>query len=179
MHPRAGVLACFRLATLSAAPPLVIGFAEYVDIPEWHISRLRAKVDTGARSSALHVENIREVGKERVRFEVRLHRRHEDRRVVVEASVTRRSRVKPSNGMPAWRYFVAARVKIGPFEDEIEMSLVDRQHMIFRMLIGRSALSHRFLVDVSKRYVLSARRPGHKTRKLKKKKKPKEAESSQ
>jgi len=166
------------LATLSAAPPLVIGFAEYVDIPEWHISRLRAKVDTGARSSALHVENIREVGKERVRFEVRLHRRHEDRRVIVEAAVTRRSRVKPSNGMLAWRYFVAARVKIGPFEDEIEMSLFDRQHMIFRMLIGRSALSRRFLVDVSKRYVLSKRRRP-KTRKAKKKTKPKEAESSQ
>jgi hypothetical protein len=135
-------------------PSLVIGFSEYVDIPEWHIMRLRAKVDTGARSSALHVENIRELSSGRVRFEVRLHRRHHDRRVIVEAPITRRGRVRASTGIMQWRYFVRARVHIGPVEQELELSLVDREHMIFRMLIGRSALAHRFLVDVSKRYLL-------------------------
>ncbi|HMR11867.1 MAG TPA: RimK/LysX family protein, partial [Polyangiaceae bacterium] len=70
--------------------PLVIGWAEYVDIPEWNVMRLRAKMDTGARSSALHVENIQEVGDNRVRFDVRLHRRKLDRRVTVEAPVSRR-----------------------------------------------------------------------------------------
>jgi hypothetical protein len=159
---------------VTPAPQLVIGFAEYVDIPEWHITRLRAKVDTGARSSALHVENIRELAGGRVRFEVRLHRRHHDRRVVVEALVTRRARVKPSNGMVHWRYFVTAHVRIGPVVEPIEMSLVDRQHMIFRMLIGRSALAHRFLVDVAKRYVLSK----HPKRAPKRKRKHKEAASS-
>jgi hypothetical protein len=139
----------------SASGPSRIGWAEYVDIPQWNITRLRAKMDTGARTSALHVENIREVGHGKVRFDVRLHRRHLDRRVTVEAPIKRRGRVRPSNGVPQTRIFVSAHVLIGQIEQEIELSLVDRERMIFRMLIGRSALAHRFLVDVSKRYLLS------------------------
>ena len=140
--------------TRSAPEPLVIGVTEYVDIPEWRISRLRAKIDTGARSSALHVENIRELGGERVRFDVRLSRNQSDRRVTVEASVARRGHVRPSNGELEARIFVAVRVRIGPIEREIELSLVDRGRMIFRMLIGRRALAHAFLVDPARRYVL-------------------------
>jgi hypothetical protein len=136
-------------------PPSVIGFVELVDLPEWRIARMRAKVDTGARSSALHVENIREVGQDRVRFDVRLHRRKIDRRVTVEAEISRRGRVRSSSGLSEWRIFVVTVVRIGPLEQRIELSLVDREKMIFRMLLGRSALSHRFLVDVGKRYLLS------------------------
>jgi hypothetical protein len=72
----------------------LIGLAEYVDIPAWRILRLRAKVDTGARSSALHVENLREVGRNVVRFDVRLHRSRKAQRVTVEALITRRARVR-------------------------------------------------------------------------------------
>lgn len=132
----------------------MIGVTEYVDIPEWRILRLRAKIDTGARSSALHVENIRELGGGRVSFDVRLSRSESDRRVTVEARVARRGHVRPSNGELQARIFVAVRVRIGPVEREIELSLVDRGRMIFRMLIGRSALSHAFLVDPSRSYVL-------------------------
>lgn len=116
---------------------------------------MRAKVDTGARSSALHVENIQELGENRVRFDVRLHRKHTDRRVTVEAPILRRGRVRPSSGHSQMRIFVAARVKLGPVEQDIELSLVDREKMIFRMLIGRSALESHFIVDVSKRYLVS------------------------
>jgi len=140
--------------TRSATEPLVIGVTEYVDIPEWRILRLRAKIDTGARSSALHVENIRELGAGRVRFDVRLSRNESDRRVTVEARVARRGHVRPSNGALEARVFVAVRVRIGPVEREIELSLVDRGNMIFRMLIGRRALAGLFLVDPARRYVL-------------------------
>ncbi len=149
--------------------PIVIGWAERVDIPEWNISRMRAKVDTGARTSALHVENIREIGHGRVRFDVRLHRRHLDRRVTVEAPILRRGRVKPSSGDAQTRIFVRARVRIGPIEKDIELSLVDREKMIFRMLIGRSALAHDFLVDTGRRYLLEQpARPGGRKKKRKK-----------
>lgn len=140
-------------------PPSVIGFVEYVDLPEWRIARMRAKVDTGARSSALHVENIREVGHHRVRFDVRLHRRKIDRRVTVEAEISRRGRVRSSSGLSEWRIFVVTIVRIGSVEQRIELSLVDREKMIFRMLLGRSALAHQFLVDVGRRYVLSQKPP--------------------
>ncbi|HWZ92597.1 MAG TPA: RimK/LysX family protein, partial [Polyangiaceae bacterium] len=63
-------------------------------------------------------------------------------------------RVRPSSGELEARIFVAVKVRIGPVEREIELSLVDRGRMIFRMLIGRRALAHAFLVDPSRRYVL-------------------------
>ncbi len=151
--PETAVVA-FAHVTRSAPEPLVIGVTEYVDIPEWRISRLRAKIDTGARTSSLHVENIRELGTGRVRFDVRLSRSQSDRRVTVEARVARRGHVRPSNGELEARIFVAVRVRIGPVEREIELSLVDRGRMIFRMLIGRRALAHAFLVDPARRYVL-------------------------
>ena len=140
--------------TRSAPELLVIGVTEFVDIPEWRIVRLRAKIDTGARTSALHVENIRELGAGRVSFDVRLSRSESDRRVTVEARVARRGHVRPSSGELEARIFVAVRVRIGAVEREIELSLVDRGRMIFRMLIGRSALAHAFLVDPSRSYVL-------------------------
>lgn len=133
----------------------LIGWAEYVDIPEWNIKGMRAKVDTGARSSALHVENIEELPHDRVRFDVRLHRKHRDRRVTVEAPIKRRGRVRPSSGHSEQRIFVSATVRIGPTEHEMELSLVDREKMIFRMLVGRRALAHHYVVDVSKRYLVS------------------------
>src|SRR3954465_14218136 len=141
--------------TRSSAVPLVIGVTEYVDIPAWRILRLRAKIDTGARSSALHVENIRELGAGRVRFDVRLSRSQSERRVTVEARIARRGQVRPSSGEPEERIFVAVKVRIGPVEREVELSLVDRGRMIFRMLIGRRALAHAFLVDPSRRYILN------------------------
>src|SRR6187431_211406 len=159
---RRRVVVASRGVTRSAAVPLVIGVTEYVDIPAWRILRLRAKIDTGARSSALHVENIRELGAGRVRFDVRLSRNVSDRRVTVEARVARRGQVRPSSGEQEERIFVAVKVRIGPIEREIELSLVDRGRMIFRMLIGRRALAHAFLVDPGRRYLLhqpSTRKP--------------------
>jgi len=100
------------------------------------------------------VENIRELGAGRVRFDVRLSRNVSDRRVTVEARVARRGQVRPSSGEQEERIFVAVKVRIGPIEREIELSLVDRGRMIFRMLIGRRALAHAFLVDPGRRYLL-------------------------
>ena len=139
--------------------PVVIGWSEYIDIPDWNIEGLRAKMDTGARTSALHVENICEVSEGRVRFDVRLHRRRSDRRVTVEAPITRRSRVRSSSGRASLRYFVSARILIGPVQREIELSLVDRRRMIFRLLIGRAALDGSFLVDAGRRNVVTRRHP--------------------
>jgi hypothetical protein len=132
----------------------VIGLAEYVDLPEWRVLRLRAKVDTGARSSALHVENLHELSRDRVRFDVRLHRNRPERRITIEARVVRRARVRSSTGWSEMRTFVATTLRIGTVLVEAEFGLVDRQRMVYRMLIGRTALGTRFLVDPSRRYLL-------------------------
>ena len=151
---------------------VVIGWDEYVDLPEWGILNLRAKVDTGARTSAIHVENVEEVSGHRVRFDVVLHRKKRNRRVRVSARVVRRARVRSSTGHFSTRLFVATKMVLAGVEREIELSLVDREKMIFRMLLGRSALRSPFLIDLSHRIGRpSSRKKKKKTTKKKKKKK--------
>jgi hypothetical protein len=134
--------------------PRIIGVAEYVDFPDWGVRGLSARVDTGARTSALHVENLQLLPESRVRFEVRLRRDDSDARVWVETKVSRRSPVRSSTGQTETRIFVKAHVRLGGREQQIEVGLVDRRHMLYRMLLGRSALEGHFLVDVTKRYAL-------------------------
>jgi ribosomal protein S6--L-glutamate ligase len=138
--------------------PRVIGVAEYVDFPDWGVRRLRARVDTGARTSALHVESVRELSGGRVRFEVRLKKSDSGARVTVTARVARRAPVRASTGQVEPRLFVRVWIELGGREQRIEVGLVDRSSMEYRMLLGRSALEHRYLVDVTKRYALGGAR---------------------
>jgi len=139
-----------------APGPRIIGVAEYVDFPDWGVRGLSARVDTGARTSALHVENVQLLAGSRVRFDVRLRRDDPEARVRVETKVSRRAPVRASTGQSESRLFVKAHVRLGGREQQIEVGLVDRRHMQYRMLLGRSALEGRFLVDVTKRYALGA-----------------------
>ncbi len=142
----------------------VLGWRERVDLPEWGVRRILAKVDTGARTSSIHVEHIEEIGEGRVRFEVvvaRVARGRPERTVVVEADLLRTSSVRPSTGRVQRRPVVEALVRIGPVERRVELSLVSREHMLCRMLLGRSALAGSALVDPDRTYVASdGRRKG-------------------
>lgn len=151
---------------MTARERLVVGWNEFIDLPDWKVRRLRAKVDTGARSSALHVEDIEETGRGRVRFDVILHRAKRDRHVHVTAPITRRARVRSSNGEYEERYFVETILSLGPLRKRIEISLVDRGEMRFRMLLGRTALAgvwvdvaHANLLGRKKRRKSAKRRP--------------------
>lgn len=146
---------------------LVIGCVEPVDIPSFGLFGLEARVDTGAHTSALHVENLEELPGGRVAFEVRPARgRGKKQRFVVP--VSRRGQVRVSTGTVASRIFVATRVQLGDVLRRIELGLVDRRRMEFRMLLGRSALAGYFVVDPALERTLSAkaiapirkRRPG-------------------
>lgn len=135
------------LADRNARP--TIGAVELVALPAWGIERLPARIDTGARTSALHVERLSELGDGRVRFELG----EGAERRVLEAIVARRGRVRSTSGKLAGRVFVTANVRVGAIEARIELGLVDRGKMRFRMLLGRSALAGRFLIDVSRSYL--------------------------
>lgn len=141
---------------MNVAGRILIGWSELAELPEWGIRALPAKIDTGARNSALHVQDIEEFGRNRVRFQVVLHRRKRDRHVHVEARVTRRGRVRSSSGHYDTRIFVSTKLRLGPLTREVELSLVDREQMIFRMLIGRSALAGAYLIDPSRRSLLKS-----------------------
>lgn len=146
--------------------PLVIGVAECVDIPAWKIRGLPAKVDTGARSCALHVENLRELPGGHVRFDVPLLPGHPDRCITIDARVTRRGRVRSTSGEARPRVFVSARIRLGPLERQVELGLVDRRQMQFPMLIGRAAIARAFLVDVSHTYLLTGKPKTKKQREI-------------
>lgn len=138
------------IATDDVNQKTIIGRIETVEFVDWPIPPKRAKVDTGARTSALDVENIEEVDDGHLAFDVVLDRKR-TKRVRVTAPTTRRSRVRSSTGHRSHRHFVTANVRIGGVEKEIELSLIERPRMLFRMLLGRRALAPEFLVDVTRR----------------------------
>jgi len=127
-----------------------------VALPDWDIASVRAKIDTGARSSALHVENVAPLGTRRVRFDVALGA---GERTSVVAQVSRTGRVSSSSGHRDVRYFVRTRVRLGPVERQIEISLVDRSTMRFPMLLGRTALTG-CLIDPARAGLLRRGRRG-------------------
>lgn len=136
----------------------VIGWREYVDLPDWGGVRVKAKADTGARSSAIDVANLEELDDGRVRFHVIFNRAHPDERTEVVATVSRRTHIRSSFGHRHDRLFVRTRIRIGNHEREAELGLVCRKNMRCRMLLGRTFLEGHFLVDSGHTYVLSKRR---------------------
>lgn len=148
--------------------PVTVGWKEYIDLSEWGIFGIRAKIDTGAKSSSLHVEDIAELPDERIRFFVIPDRRKPDHRIAVETDIKRMGRVRSSTGHYTQRYFVETTLRLGGIERRIEINLVDRKKMIHRMLIGRTALCDAFVVDVGLAYTtqknagqLTANEDGH------------------
>jgi hypothetical protein len=94
------------------------------------IRGVEARIDTGARTSAVHVDNIKRLPKERVRFDVVLSRRRPDKRVEVEAYLVRFTRVRSKTGHQQERFVVATKIRIGDIKRNIELSLVSRRHML-------------------------------------------------
>jgi len=113
-------------------------------------------VDTGARSSAIVVSELKELPAGRVRFQVALDRRRESLSPPIETAVSRRVRIRSSFGTARERLLVLARIRIGGQEKEVEIGLVPRRRMRSRMLLGRLALAGDFLVDPGLRHVIAA-----------------------
>ncbi|MEQ8318385.1 MAG: RimK/LysX family protein [Phycisphaerales bacterium] len=133
-----------------------MGWRERVALPQWRIRGVRAKIDTGARTSAIHVQAFEQLPNARVRFEVVVRERPERKTRWVEAEVVRESVVKPSSGETQVRPVVSTTLVIGPLEFEAEVGLVCRQGMLCRMLVGRRAIAGLAVVDPSARNLLSA-----------------------
>ncbi len=132
-----------------------LGWLEQIALPDWGIEGIEAKVDTGALTSALHVEDLTLLKNGKVRFRVVLDCDRPGGGVLVRAPVLKWARVRSSNGDYTRRCFVRTRVELGPVSKEIDLSLVSREKMLYRMLLGRKALKHDFIVDVSRRHLLS------------------------
>lgn len=131
----------------------IIGWKETVDLPDWGIESILAKSDTGARRSALDVENIRELPRNRVQFDIVLDRKNRAYTKTVIAPIDHQTHVRSSNGEQHERYFVRTVIRIHGRAKEVEFSLVARSSMVCRILLGRKALEGDFLVDASLKHV--------------------------
>jgi hypothetical protein len=142
-------------------PADIIGWREWVGLPDLAIPHIKAKVDTGAKTSALHayyVTPYEQDGKTWVRFG--LHPLQKDSLTCIEcnAPVKDLRRVTDSGGHSEDRYVIETTLVVKGEEYTIEVTLTDRENMRFRMLLGRSALKRRFLVDSAQSFVLGGNR---------------------
>ena len=174
-NPKSEIRNGSRLSTLNSqlsTPPAVkspqdshlpvIGWREWVALPELGISWTKAKVDTGARSSALHAFDLVRLergGREFVRFQVHPVQRSTQETVVAEAEVIEYRRVTSSGGHHSLRPVILTTLEILGQKWTIELTLAARDAMGFRMLLGREAIRGRFLVDPSRSY-FGGRPPG-------------------
>lgn len=143
----------------------LIGWREWVALPQLGIGSIKAKVDTGARSSSLYafdIEPLRRYGKRFVRFKVHPLQRSTRTTVTAEAELLEYRHVRSSGGHQTWRPVIVAEVELLGQIWPVELTLASRDAMGFRMLLGRQAIRGRFAVDAGHSF-LATRRP-HKTK---------------
>ncbi len=137
-----------------------IGWRETLSLPEFGIAEIQAKVDTGARTSAIHAFRVKEVteqGDTFVEFFIHPTRRKAKPEVPVRARVIDQRWVRSSNGTRERRYVVETTARLGEIEFPLELTLTNRDEMGFRMLLGREAMRKRFTIDPGASYLLSSK----------------------
>ncbi len=128
----------------------LIGWREYLSLPTLGIDKIKAKIDTGAKTSALHafnVEIINQDNQEIVKFEIHPIQKDNQTSVIATVKLWEYRAVKNSGGGVEKRPVIMTTVSIGNYEWEIALTLTNRDAMGFRMLLGRDAVKNRFLVD--------------------------------
>jgi hypothetical protein len=147
-----------ELAARAPARELVtVGWCETVALPELGVSSLPAKIDTGARTSALHVASLREegwTGDGRPLVALEVPTGVGDGTTIARAPIAEYTWVRDSSGHAARRPVIETTLRLGPIESRVRVSLTDRGDMSFPMLVGRTALAGRARVDPGRRFLL-------------------------
>lgn len=138
------------MANPSRSALTVVGWREWLAMPELGVNSIKAKLDTGAKTSALHafdIQKFRKRGREYVRFTVHPWQRNVEDSVLAEAPLLGYRAVRSSSGHEVLRPVIRTEVELFAQRWRIELTLANRDQMGFRMLLGREALRKRFLVD--------------------------------
>lgn len=146
----------------------VVGWREWVALPRLGIKAVKVKVDTGARTSALHAFNVRPFkkdGRDWVRFEIHPLQRNDAAIKACEAEAVDYRWVTNSGGGREKRFVIVTDLQLGADSWPIEMTLTDRDQMGFRMLLGRTALERRLAVDPARSYCFGKPRGTKKAKK--------------
>jgi hypothetical protein len=136
---------------------LIIGNLELCSLPDLGIFDLEVRVDTGAKTSSMHVDNIRRFRKEGqlcVEFDLHPHIYNVEQTVKASAPVVDLRKIKSSNGESEERYVIRTLFAIGGRSWPIEITLTNRQEMSYLMLLGREGMGDRVYVDPSKAFTL-------------------------
>jgi hypothetical protein len=134
----------------------IIGWREWLALPTLQVERIKAKIDTGARTSAIHAFNIRSFadrGSPHVSFVLHPEQRRRHPAIDCIAEVRDERMVTSSSGHAEKRYVIHVDVRLGAYLWPIELTLADRDPLGFRMLLGREAVRHRFLIDAGRSYL--------------------------
>jgi len=141
---------------LRRATPTTIGWREWVALPDWGVRHIKAKIDTGARTSAIHafdIEVIERDGRSWARFAIHPWQQASADEVVVEAPLLGERQVRTSSGTADDRPVIATTMTLAGRDVSIEITLTRRDEMGFRLLVGREALRHAFVVDPARSYL--------------------------
>lgn len=137
-------------------PRPLVGWREWATLPDLHVRSVKVKVDTGARTTALHatdVEVVRRAAGDRVRFRVFANEAHTRHTPVLDVPLVAERRVRSSNGQTELRPVIETRIAVGKLVWVAEVTLTSRSDMGFRMLLGRTALRGRFWVDAGRSFL--------------------------
>ncbi|MDR9828875.1 ATP-dependent zinc protease [Vibrio sp. FNV 38] len=140
---------------------IITGWREELGLPELGIKKINAKIDTGARTSCIHAFKIEtfekhegEQNQQWVRFWVHPNQHDEQTEVICEAKVVDRRSVRDSGGHETLRWVIQTELNIGTQRWPIEVTLTNRDNMAFRMLLGRTAMEKRILVDPTESFLV-------------------------
>lgn len=141
---------------MSDKKKIVIGWQEIISLPQLDIPAIEVKIDTGAKTSSLHAENIKffnKGGKEYITFDVHPIQKHKEVTIKCQAPIIEKRDVKSSSGCQENRPMIKTNMKIGDYVFEIDLNLTKRDYMKSRMLLGRDAMKGNIIIDPEHKYL--------------------------